>query len=70
MSRKTVRTVVLTTTADFFTGMATAWAFAAVDALHRLAWGDLQNSLFLATLSFSLSIGIKLKLYVKHSRSD
>ena len=42
--------------------IATAWAFAAVDSLNRLAWSDLLSSLFLATLSLSAAISIKLKL--------
>ncbi len=36
-----LKTVFLSTSADFFTGMATAWAFAAVDSLNHLAWLDL-----------------------------
>jgi len=70
MTRKGVRTVVLSSTADFFNGMSTAWAFASYDALSRLAWLDLSNALLLAILSLSVSIGIKIKLYDKHSRSD
>ena len=56
----------LTTSADFFTGMATAWAFAAADSLNRLAWWDLLGALWLAILCFSATISIKLKLYGKH----
>ena len=71
MTRKAVRTVVLSSTADFFNGMATAWAFASYDGLSRMNWVDLINALALAILSLSTSIGIKLKLaYDKHSRSD
>ncbi len=69
MTRKAVRTVVLSNLADFFNGMATAWAFAFFDALFRFAWSDLQNALLLAILSFSFSVGIKLKIYDKYSRS-
>ena len=68
MTRKAVSTVVLSNLADLFNGMATAWAFAFFDALFRLAWSDLLNALMLAILSFSFSIGMKLKLYAKHSR--
>lgn len=68
MTRKAVRTVVLSNLADFFNGMATAWAFAFFDALFRFVWSDLQNAMLLAILSFSFSVGIKLKLYDKHSR--
>lgn len=57
-----MRKVVLTSGADFFNGMATAWAFAAYDSLSRLAWLDLLSALLLAILSLSTSIGIKLKL--------
>ncbi len=69
MSRKTVRTVFLSNSADFFTGMSTAFAFAAYDAFSRLDLRDLLLSFLLAILSFSISIGIKLKMYDKHSRS-
>ena len=68
MTRKVVRTVVLSNLADLFNGMSTAWAFAFFDALFRLAWSDLLNALLLAILSFSFSVGMKLKLYDKHSR--
>ena len=67
MTRRAARTVVLANTADFCNGMATAWAFAFFDALHCLAWSDVFGSLFGAILAFSLSIGLKLKLYAKHS---
>lgn len=67
MTRKAVRQVILSSTADFLNGMSTAWAFASYDALVHLAWIDLLNALLLATLSLSVSIGIKLKIYDKHS---
>jgi hypothetical protein len=67
MTRKAVRTVVLSNSADFCNGMATAWTFASYDALIDLAWMDLISSLCLARLSFSLSIGVKLKLNDKHT---
>jgi hypothetical protein len=67
MTRKVVRTVLLSNFADFSNGMATAWAFASFDAVRRLAWVDLLSSLFLAILSFSFSIGMKLTLYDKHT---
>ena len=68
MTRKAVRTVVLSSTADFFNGMATAWAFASYDAISRLAWMDLLSSLLLAILSLLLSISMKLQLtYDKHT---
>lgn len=67
MSRKAVRTVFLSVFADFWVGMATAWAFAAIVALTPLSWLDLLFSLFLAILSFSLSFGIKLK--IAHDKS-
>jgi Kef-type K+ transport system membrane component KefB len=68
MTRRTVRKIVLTSTADFFNGMATAWAFASYDAILHLSWNDLLLALFLAILSLSTSIGIKLKLtYDKHT---
>ena len=67
MTRKAVRTAVLSSTADFCNGMATAWAFACYDALFRNAWLDLLYALLLAILSFSASIGIKIKPYDKHS---
>ena len=67
MTRKAVSTVVLSNLADLFNGMAIAWAFASYDALIHLAWLDLLSSLFLAILSFSLSIGMRLQLtYDKH----
>jgi hypothetical protein len=63
-----IKIVFLSTSADFWTGMSTAWAFAALDSLNRLAWLDLLFSLCLAILAFSLSVGIKLKIaYAKHS---
>jgi hypothetical protein len=40
MTRKAVQTVVLSSTADFFNGMSTAWAFASYDAIFRKAWID------------------------------
>lgn len=67
MAHKVLRKVVLSSTADFFNGMATAWAFACYDALFRSAWIDLLYALLLAILALGVSIGIKLKLYVKHS---
>lgn len=68
MAKEVVRTVVLSTVADFSNGMATAWAFASYDALLHLAWIDLLTALFLAILSLGVSIGIKLRLtYDKHS---
>ena len=67
MTRRAARTVFLSTLAEFSNGMAAAWAFASYDAVHRFAWADLLSSLFLAILSFSFSIGIRLKLvYDKH----
>ncbi len=57
-----MRRVVLTSVANFFNGMATAWAFAAYESISRLAWIDLLSALFLAILSLSTSIGIKIKL--------
>ena len=60
MTRKRLRKVVLTSVADFFNGMATAWAFAAYDSLSRLAWMDLLSALLLAILSLRASIGMKL----------
>src|SRR5690348_2756379 len=56
MTRKKVRMVILSNVANFFNGMATAWAFAAVDSLNRADWLDLLYALFLAILSFSASI--------------
>ena len=44
MSRIERKKIFLTTFADFFTGMSTAWAFAAVDSLNHLAWLDLISS--------------------------
>ncbi len=67
MTRKEVRTVILSNTADFSNGMATAWGFASYDALIRLSWMDLISSLSLAIISLILSISIKLKIYDKHS---
>jgi hypothetical protein len=67
MSKKEVRKIVLTTFADFFTGMATAWAFAAIDSLNHLVWLDLLSSLWLAILTFSAAISIKSKLYVEYT---
>ena len=67
MRRKEVKKVVLANSADFSNGMAIAWAFASYEALIHLAWLDLLSSLFLAILSFSLSIGMRLQLtYDKH----
>jgi len=68
MIRKAVKTVVLSNLAEVFTGMSTAWAFAFFDALFRYQWTDLQNSLLLASICFSFSAGLRLKLYDKHSR--
>ncbi len=70
MTRKAVRTVVLSSAADFFNGMATAWAFASYEAISRTAWIDLTTALLLAMLSLSVSIGMKIQLYDNHSRSD
>jgi Co/Zn/Cd efflux system component len=68
MSRTEIKIVFLSTSADFWIGMATAWAFAAIDSLNHLAWLDLLFSLLLAILAFSLSVGIRLKVaYAKHS---
>jgi len=61
MTRTAVRTVVLSSAADFFNGMATAWAFAAYDSIFRHSWVDLLSSLLLAILSLSASMSIKLK---------
>jgi hypothetical protein len=70
MTRKAVKIIFLSKLADFFNGMATAWAFASYDALIHLVLWDLIISASLAILCFSLSvgIGIKLKTYDKHSR--
>jgi Co/Zn/Cd efflux system component len=67
MRKNAVRKIVLSTSADFYTGMSTAWAFAAVDSFTHLAWLDLISSLFLATLTFSAAISIKMKNYVEYS---
>jgi hypothetical protein len=68
MSRKEVKMIFLSTSADFWIGMSTAWAFAAIDSLNSLAWLDLLFSLSLAILAFSLSLGIKLKIaYAKRT---
>ena len=68
MTRREVRKVALSSSADFFNGMATAFAFASYDAIFRKDWRDLLLSLLLAILALVLSIGIKIKLYDKHSR--
>ena len=68
MSRKVVGSILLSNFADFFNGMATAWAFAFLDAFFRAQWTDLQNSFLLAIICFSFSVGMKLKLYDKSSR--
>ncbi len=52
----------LASTADFFNGMATAWAFAAYDSLIHLVWMDLLSSFILAILSLSACMSIRLKL--------
>jgi Co/Zn/Cd efflux system component len=65
MTRNT-REAILSTVADFFTGMATAWLFAAIASLYQLVWLDLLSSLFLAILSLSAAISAKLELYAKH----
>ncbi len=68
MTKKQVRKVVLSSTADFFNGMATAWAFAAYDSIIHVAWIDLLSSLTLAILSLSACMSIRLKLtYDKHT---
>ncbi len=67
MTRKVVKTVILSNTADFSNGMATAWGFASYDALIRLSWMDLLSALFLAIISLILSISIRLKIYDKHT---
>lgn len=67
MYRKEVRKVVLSSSADFFNGMSTAWAFASYDAMFRKAWIDLLLALLLAILALTLSIGIKINSYAKHS---
>ncbi len=60
--------VILSNFANFFNGMATAWAFAAYDSLNRVDWWDLLISLVLAILSLSASMLIGLKLdYDKHT---
>jgi hypothetical protein len=66
--KRKARKIVLTSVADFFNGMATAWAFASYDAIFHLAWIDLLSSLLLAILSLSASMSIKIKLaYDKHT---
>jgi|SRR5450755_4300395 len=67
MTKRERRKVILTTFADFFTGMATAWAFAAIDSLNHLIWLDLLSSLWLAILTFSAAISIKSTLYVEYT---
>jgi len=67
VSRIGRKKIFLTTFADFFTGMSTAWAFAAVDSLNHLAWLDLISALWLAILTFSAAISIKSKLYVEYT---
>jgi hypothetical protein len=68
MARKVVRETILLNFASFFNGMATAWAFAAVDTLYNHQWVDLLFSLLLAILSLSASIVIGLKInYDKHT---
>ena len=62
---KEANKIILATFADFFIGMSTAWAFAALDSLNRLAWLDLLSSLWLAILSFSAVVSIRMKLYAK-----
>ena len=37
------------------------------DAFSRLNWADLLNALALAIFPLGVSIGIKIKLYDKHS---
>lgn len=66
-TRKDVRKVLLENSSDFSNGMAMAWGFTAYDSLIHLVWPDLLSSLFLAILSFSFSVGIKLKLYDKYT---
>jgi Co/Zn/Cd efflux system component len=67
--KKEIKKAVLSSAADLCNGMAAAWAFASFDALFHFAWLDLISSFFLAILSFSLSVGIKLKTktYDKHT---
>ena len=67
MTKKEGSKIALTTFADFFTGMSTAWAFAAIDSLNHLVWLDLLSSLWLAILTFSAAISIKSKLYVEYT---
>jgi ABC-type Fe3+ transport system permease subunit len=67
MTKKTVKRVFLSSTADFFNGMSTAWAFASYDAIFHKAWIDLLTALALAILALTLSIGIKMKNYDKHT---
>jgi hypothetical protein len=55
-------TIVFGVFADFWNGMATAWAFGCYDAITRGAFDDLLISFLLAILSLSISIGIKLHL--------
>lgn len=57
---RNAREAVLSTVADFFTGMVTAWVFAAIDSLYHLLWLDLLSSLFLAILSLSAAVSANL----------
>lgn len=70
MSQKALKEAVLTSTADFFNGTSVAWLFVAYDALFHAAWIDLLYAVALAILTFSVTVGIKTKLYDKHSRSN
>jgi len=62
MVNRKVKKIILTSFADFFNGMSTAWVFAAYDAVFHSAWIDLISSLTLGILCFSAAISIKVKL--------
>ena len=56
------RDITFTTYADFCLGMATAWGFAAWEALSRLAWSDLIICILLAIITVKTAITIRLFL--------
>jgi hypothetical protein len=62
MGEQKVKIAILDKFADFWNGMATAWAFACYDAIIRGAIVDLLIALLLAILALVISIGITLHI--------
>jgi hypothetical protein len=63
-----LKDTILSSIADLFSGMATAWALTLFYALTHLNLTNVFNSFILIIIFLSTAIGIRLKLsYDKHS---